>query len=73
MIMKQEQQIVAIELETSFSSIRARNTGKMKIKEELLKIALGRVISHCTLYYCNKHKCQVQVNQTGDDKVMLWT
>ena len=27
------------------------------------------VLSHCTLYYCNKHK----VNQTGDDKVMLQT
>ena len=37
--MKQEQQIVAAELETSkFCSIQARNIGKMRIKEELLKI-----------------------------------
>ena len=39
MIMKQEQQIVAVWLETfEFHSIQARNTLKMRIKAELLKI-----------------------------------
>ena len=31
------------------------------------------VLSHCTLYNCNKHKCRVSSSQTGDDKVMLRT
>ena len=61
--MKQEQQVVSIQLETlKFHSIKARNTVEMKIKAELLKIRARSsyviVLAHCTPQYCKK---QVQL------------